>query len=159
MPAIRVQFSARHDLSSVAIRAFEHGVWSHVDAVIADGTLLGARETEIGGIPSGVQIRPANYLPFSAMKIVEIDAQESVVDAFYDFLNTQIGKPYDQEAIIAFVLDRDWRGEDSWICSELVAAATEKCGALRYPLSVPCNKVTPDDFYLVCSVLTNLGGS
>jgi hypothetical protein len=156
MAAITFQFSARESLSSEAIRMFEHGPWSHVDAVMPEGSLLGARAEHINGIPSGVQIRPSDYLPFSVKKIVSLEVPQDVADKFYALATSQIGKPYDFEALAGVFIGRNWRDEGSWDCSEVMAWCLES-SVLHHPLAVPCNRVTPDDFYLVLSVLTNIG--
>ena len=76
--------------------------------------------------------------------------------AFYAFLKTQIGKPYDHSAILGFALDRDWRQSDSWFCSELVAAALEKAGYFSFCLAAPANKITPADLLLALSATAEL---
>lgn len=59
-----------------------------------------------------------------------------------EFLMSQLGKPYDYEAIWGFLLNRDWREPDSWICSELQARALEVAGIVPC-LYLACNKITP----------------
>ena len=132
MPAITLQLSAMDDVGSLAIRAFSHGPFSHVDAVMPDGNLLGARSDEMEGVAAGVQIRTPGYADFSAIKHVVLPTIVECEGAFYDFLKTQIGKPYDHSAILGFALDRDWRQSDSWFCSELVAAALEQAGYFSF---------------------------
>lgn len=160
MALVTLQFSRCDDFGSDAIRLFEHGgTWSHVDSVTDSGTFLGARDDVCAGIPSGVQIRPKNYHDFSKVKLVGLactDAQRALYDAF---LIAQLGKPYDETAIIGLALDRDWRNPESWYCVELILAALESAGILPFPISLPCNRSTPDDGYLVCSVLTDVGVS
>jgi hypothetical protein len=58
-PVIALQFSTEADPVSALIRAFSHGPFSHVDAVLPDGRLLGARAD------GGVQARATGYAPFS----------------------------------------------------------------------------------------------
>jgi hypothetical protein len=62
---------------------------------------------------------------------VQIPAAPEMSDAFHSFLRAQLGKPYDIEAIIAFIARRDWQQTDSWFCSELQAAALVNCGWFR----------------------------
>ena len=62
--------------------------------------------------------------------------------AYHDFLLGQVGKPYDDEAILAFFFNRNWREKDSWICSELQAAAGEFSGIFPQ-LYLAANKITP----------------
>lgn len=107
-----------------------------------DGSLLGARSDRIGGKPPGVQVRPANYARWPLRVVYSLDVLPWQEETFYGFLDAQIGKPYDKLAIWAFVLNRNWRDVDSWICSELQARALEIAGVLR-PSLLPVNKITP----------------
>jgi hypothetical protein len=54
MGAITLQFVTSRDPESWAIRTFQRGWCSHVDSVMDDGRLLGARSD------GGVLIRPPN---------------------------------------------------------------------------------------------------
>lgn len=139
---IQLQFVSDGDIGSQTIAWFSQGHFSHVDAIMPDGNLLGARNDKVGGKPSGVQIRPPRYVEFSKQVVMTIPSSQRQSDTFYDFLRKQIGKPYDTTAIWAFVLNRDWREDDSWICSELQSAAGEIAGILP-KLYVPTNKITP----------------
>lgn len=148
---IELQFSTTSGVSSALIRVFEHGWCSHVDVVLPDGRLLGARSDSIGGAPAGVQIRSAGYEDWSRIERVRLQTSPDMEKRFYDFLHAQIGKPYDRLAIVAFAVNRDWRERDQWFCSELVAAALEVCGWFPLPLSNVANKITPSDGLLVVS--------
>jgi uncharacterized protein YycO len=151
MPAITLQLSSMNDFVSEVIRAFDHGAYSHVDAVLADGTLLGARSDACGAAAPGVQIRKSGYAAFSGIKRVVLPTTVECEAAFYAYLQTQIGKPYDHSAILGFALNRDWREADSWFCSELVAAALEQAGYFSFALAAPANKITPADLLLAVS--------
>lgn len=153
---IKLQFSTDDEPHSVLICAFEHGDFSHVDVVLDDGRLLGARVDALGAPAAGVQIRAADYKEFSAKKIVTLGANEGQTAKFLDFLHQQIGKPYDLKGIIGFVIGRDWRSPNSWFCSELVGAALEDAGVFKFDLSVKENKLTPADLLLAISVIANV---
>lgn len=139
---IKLQFACEAALSSQMIAWFSQGHFSHVDAVLEDGRLLGSRNDSVGGQPPGVQIRPPDYVTFSRKVAMTIPATQDQSAAFYDFLASQLGKPYDTTAIWAFVLNRNWREEDSWICSELQSAAGEAAG-ITPTLYLAANKITP----------------
>jgi hypothetical protein len=62
MGAITLQFVTSRDPESWAIRTFQRGWCSHVDSVIDDGRLLGARSD------GGVQIRQPNDETFSRVE-------------------------------------------------------------------------------------------
>ena len=148
---ITLHFSATSGLSSEAIKLFERGWCSHVDAVLPSGELLGARSDVVGGQPPGVQIRPQSYETWSSTKTVELLAPAVMENKFLDFLHDQLGKPYDKTAIIAFAVGRNWREQDSWFCSELIAAALEACLWFPAPLSDVTNHITPRDLLLLVS--------
>jgi uncharacterized protein YycO len=139
---IRLQFICGEDISSQAIAWFSQGHLSHVDAIMPDNTLLGSRSDSVGGQPPGVRIRPPDYAKFANRMVMTIPATYDQTNKFYDFLRSQLGKPYDTEAIWAFVINRNWREDDSWICSELQSAAGEQSGIVP-PLYLATNKITP----------------
>lgn len=157
MGQIDLQFSSMKDFGSSVIRYFSHGAYSHVDAVLPDGTLLGARSDVCAGVPAGVQIRPANYRVFSAVKRVSIPTiNDEISQDFYKFLYSQIGKPYDAMAIFSFAVGRNWRDDNAWVCSELISRALEVSKYFQHCLVTPPNRQTPDDLLLVLSALTEI---
>jgi hypothetical protein len=119
---IVAQFSACSDLSSQAIKIFERGWPSHVDIVDPQGNLIGARSEVINGIPAGVQLRPPNYTAFSRVERVRLPSTPNQETAFWNFLEAQLGKPYDMAAITAFPLHAGWHTPGHWICSGLFIA-------------------------------------
>jgi hypothetical protein len=144
---VRIQYSAQHDAGSLAIRYWSAGPFSHVDTVLPDGRLLGARSDVLKGIPSGFQIRPAGYAKFSRICIVELEMTGDQFFAFNQFEQQQIGKPYDGPGILGFVFPsfvhaRDWREPDSWFCSEEKQAGLEVCKWMP-EVHFPDNRVTP----------------
>ena len=150
---ITLRFVGGNDTIAGLIRAGSYGYWAtHVEALMPDGTLLGAHWQ------GGVQMRLHDYDAgkFEREEYVEgLGWTRSTEDVFYTFLYGQIGKPYDMkviEAIAASALigERDWRAPDSWICSELIAAALEAAGWLP-KLATDVNHLTPRDVRLVLS--------
>jgi hypothetical protein len=152
---IRLRFVTCHDAISFGIRAFEYGFWaSHTEAVMPDGTLLGAH------YEGGVQARPADYDFGKSVReeIVSLPADDAMTDKFHAFLRAQVGKPYDLESIVALVARRDWQAPDSWFCSELIAAALVACGWFTAPLATEFNHITPRDLLLIVSGRVNIEG-
>lgn len=147
MPNIRLQFVAERRWYSAPIRWFTHGQFDHVDIIGSDGLLYGARP--IGGVMG----RPQNYLPFSAVKIVEVPVTQAGYEAAWEFLRAQIGKPYDFGDLISFLLWRDWQTPDHWMCSALATAYARTAGAFPFPLSSPDAKIAPADLLLVLSAI------
>lgn len=155
MGQIVMQFAGSAALTSRLIQWFDHGAFAHVDTVMPDGTLLGARDDVMAGYPAGVQFRGADYQQGYTLKRVALPCTDEQEKAYYDFVIAQIGKPYDEKAIAAFAVGRDWRTPDSWFCSELNAAGLEASGVVP-PLSAPVNKIAPDDLLLVLSALVDV---
>lgn len=141
MGAITLQFVGGDDMLSRTIEWFSAGQLSHVDAVLPRGRLLGARL--LGPHGRGVQIRPPGYEPFARRIVVTVPASAQQAATFHAWLRQQIGKPYDWRAIAGFFIARDWREEDSWFCSELIARGLEIAGVFRWPLYLPVSKITP----------------
>lgn len=158
MSQIVMQFAASSSLTSRLIAWFGHGQFAHVDTVMPDGTLLGARNDVMEGFPAGVHIRAADYQKGYTLKRVAIPCTDEQQAAYYDFVLAQVGKPYDSIAIAAFAAGTDWNNRDAWFCSELNTAALQKCGWLK-PLSEPPNKVDPDSLLLVLSAFIDLTSS
>jgi len=148
---ISLQFVRGTQLDSKLIEWFGGGpLFSHVDTVLEDGTLLGSR------MEGGVQIRQAGY--FGDLKTLRIDLECSdlATGRYIEFVKSQLGKPYDGTGILAFVAGRDWQEDDSWFCSELVASGLEKCGYFAFRPASPSNKITPPNLILMLSVLTKV---
>ena len=85
MGAITLQFVTSSDPESWAIRTFERGWMSHVDTVMDDGQLLGARSA------GSVLIRPPNYETFARVERVVIAVPDYQEAAHYSFVKAQVG--------------------------------------------------------------------
>jgi hypothetical protein len=131
---------------------FGHGPLSHVDAVMPDGNLLGSRSDHMGGRPPGVQIRPPGYARFALTVCFEIETLPNREVAFWGFLDSQLGKPYDSRAILGFVSGRNWREQDSWICSELISAGLETA-LIFHPLYLAASKIDPSNLAMAVSAI------
>ena len=144
---ITLRFVTADDIISAGIRAAEYGFWaSHVECLTSDNTLLGAH------VDGGVQARKRDYDTgkFTKEEFVNLPLNNTMTTKFLEFLNNQIGKPYDLSAITAFVVGRNWRETDSWFCSELQAAALENSGWFN-TLATEVNHITPRDLRLIIS--------
>lgn len=152
---IQLRFVTSDDPISYGIRAAEYGFWaSHTEALMPDGTLLGAHAD------GGVQARPVGYdKGYRQELIVQIPATPAMTDKFHAFLRDQIGKPYDFKAIAAFITERDWQEPNAWFCSELQAAALVDCGWFAYRLATEFNHITPRDLLLIVSGRVNIVGA
>jgi uncharacterized protein YycO len=152
---IQLQFVLGTGLSSRTIAWFSAGHFSHVDLVLPDGYLMGARSDRTGGKPPGVQIRPPNYEKWKERVVISLEATELQKQSVIAFNISQEGKPYDHTAIWGFVSGRNWREQDSWFCSELQAAAMESAD-LWPPLYTPNNKITPAG---LATIISAVGGT
>ena len=148
MPTLTLQFVSTRGLIPRIIRTWTNSDICHVDAVLKDGRLLGSQLHEKDG--DGVLIRDANYEEFTKKFEVQIDVTQEQYELYWKFLYSQLGKPYDNMAILGLVIHRDWRETNSWFCSELIAAALEYAGILKIPIEV--NWVDPQTLRtILCS--------
>jgi len=151
---ITLRFVSHPGIFDVACKAAQYGFWcSHCDAVMRDGRLLGAR------FIGGVQARPGDYDAggFTREFRLDLDADREQSDRYFDFLTSQIGKPYDAAAIIAFYSRRDWQSPEKWFCSELLGAALAECGLFPPEMAVKFSRVTPRDMLLLASMIKKAG--
>lgn len=154
MKDVTLQLVLAPGLPSWGISYFGAGGYSHVDLVLPDGSLLGARSDKVvfEGIRfnPGVQIRPPEYARWIKRTVMTLRVASSVADLFYEAAKGELCKPYDTTAIWGFAAGRNWREDDSWFCSELAAYCLEKSGALPCLLA-PVNKITPGTLATVLS--------
>lgn len=150
MGLVSLQFSSQPGWLSKAIEWMGKGPYSHVDAILKDGRLLGAR------LDGGVAIRPAGYATFNRILRVDVPCTDEQEGKFYEFLFKQIGKPYDKAGIVAVILGRDWHDDSAWFCSEYIAAGLENSKIFSYFLVLPTDKVDPDGLLLALSVLVKI---
>lgn len=145
---ITLRFVTLSDFASAAIRIYQYGFWaSHVEALI-DGKLVGSH------LKGGVRARPIGYDAKTLVReqMISIDADDAATKTYESFVQAQIGKPYDVKAIVAMLVQRDWRDPNKWFCSELIAAAFEECKVFsRLPSAV--NHILPRDIALMVSAL------
>lgn len=157
--SVTLRFVTDGDVISHAIRGGEMGFWaSHVEALTPDRKLLGAHYS------GGVQARAAGYDAgqWSQQLYVAVPATDEQAAAFYAFLASQIGKPYDMNAICGLALGAllaetpDWPSAPSWICSALQTAALLTAGIIKAaPAGV--RFATPRDVLVACAALTETG--
>lgn len=153
MSAIRLQYSTESGIGSALIRWWTDSRWSHVDAVLPDGSLLGARPDYPVGGQTGVQIRPANYAAFTGRLVVQVETPRA--DAFYNVLRRQIGKPYDTAGVLDFVFDQDGNvlTPHGFFCDALMIAPAEWVRVFPHRLAVPFRKIAPGASLLAFSAL------
>lgn len=137
---MRWQFVLGTDLSSKLIAWWgqSFGGWSHVDALLPDGTLLGARSDAVGGKPPGVQVRPADYAraKWTRRTIIELPCSAYEAATWEAFLRSQINCGYDKADILGLILGKPLMTSGHWICSALQLDALEVIGRIpKIPLT------------------------
>jgi hypothetical protein len=95
---IKLQFVREKGLMPRLIAWWGGGRFSHVDTVLDDGQLLGARN-DIRGSPRGVQIRPPGYTDFIVREVMAVPVTVEQKATYLNFLHDQVGKPYDSSAL------------------------------------------------------------
>jgi hypothetical protein len=157
---IRLRFVDSSDVVSRIIKMGELGIpYQHVEAVTADGLYLGAH------MQGGVEARAVGYDAgtFAHELFVELPASDAQTTAFYGFLDAQLGKLYDNEAILTlaegFATDKAPNLPEittAWICSALQMAALIAAGVAKSaPQSV--RLTTPRDVLAIAGALTLVG--
>jgi hypothetical protein len=94
--------------------------------------------------------------------VVDVPASDSEASAFYDFLRSKIGLPYDMMAIAEMADGAltgeapSWPSANSYICSALQTAALLTAGLIKgAPATVRLS--TPRDVLVACAALTPIG--
>jgi hypothetical protein len=156
---ITLRFVTDSDPVSDTIRRGEMGFWaSHVEALMPDGTLLGAH------YDGGVAARPRDYDAgqWSQQLYVPVPCAPARARAFAAFLQGQLGKPYDMTAIGEMAVgvltgeSPNWPQKPSWICSALQTAALLSAGIIKAaPATV--RLATPRDVLVAVAALVEIG--
>lgn len=131
--------------------------------ILEDDTVLDARNDAMtfrppwGHVPAGVRLRPPGYLQASNRKwaIYEFGAPAMYVP-WRDALLSQLGKPYDQAGIWAFVrgfltgrhTDRNYNRADpsrsrAWFCDALAIFGANACHYFDLPANYSPYDQTP----------------
>lgn len=150
-PGLTVGFVKGRTPASRLIEWWGGGGWSHATTLVAPGWVIDAR------LSGGVARRPVSYLQNDEVEWLRVPCPPAAVSATIAALESQLDKPYDWAAILAFaspgiaaLANRDWRSEKSWFCSEIQGWAGEQGGA--WPkLRTPRVTLTPGDMRLVAS--------
>lgn len=148
---IRLRFVSHTGIFNWACTIAQYGFWAtHVEAVMPDGRYLGA-------LSDGVKSRPPDYDAGTVKRemflSVKCTAEQEAI--FYAFIESQIGKPYDTWAILAFFWpSRDWQSFDAWHCAEMDAQAFAECDIFPKEMAVKFSRVTVRDLLLLISTRT-----
>lgn len=147
--SVIVQFVTDAGVGAAIIRYFTWSEFSHCDILLPGGNLLGARDSRIGTVPAGVEVRPPGYRKFTKVLRATLPCTPEQAQLLYAAAKSQLGKSYDMEAILDFGLhDADLPPSaysKSWICSELVAWSALKAGVPIINPKVNYQKISPGD--------------
>jgi len=139
---MKLIFTRRHAVSSLLIRLFTGSRWSHVACVVDDAHVIDATFKH-----RGVRLRPLADL------LADCSASEACLVPLHDeaaalqWLQAQVGKPYDWTAIVGFVIRSNWADPSRWFCSELAESAVLAGGLQRFRADVA--RLTPGHVWMV----------
>lgn len=133
MSHIQLQFVRARGLFSWMIARFgvQQPGFSHVDIVLPDGRLLGARDDAVGGEPAGVWIRPPNYEHWVRRQVLTYLCHPLGVKRAHDWAMGEISKKYDDDAIAGFIFGQRWHRHGDFICSVLAGNYLLHAGILH----------------------------
>jgi hypothetical protein len=157
---VRLRFveDGPHDLVARVIRGAQMGLpWSHVEAVTPEGPYLGSR------FAGGVQARQPSYdTEWVRQLFVDVPATVEQEAAFWAFLTSKIGLPYDDIAICEMAAGAllgtvpEWDVAIAYICSAAQAAALLSAEFIKEaPAGI--RLATPRDVLAMCGTLTTIG--
>jgi len=162
MTEIVLRFVQSKSWSSKLIVAFEKTAMpfppSHVEAETPDGFWLGAHQD--GGVEErdkGYDYADVAVDPKTGRRrefFLTLPATADQHDAFYGFLRSRIGEPYDWKAILGFALPFGHEHTPfEAICSAVIALGLRASPAPWFPfrLAVPAHLIDPPDLLLMLS--------
>lgn len=136
MQHVRIIFTRRHNVFSLALRTFLWSAWSH--CAIVDGDQVVEAVTF-----HGVRVRPLADLVADSSKYLIVDVSVNDAAAVVAAARSQVGKGYDWFGCLGIALRRRWQDAANWFCSELVAWSFQEGGT---PLFVTeAWRITPRD--------------
>jgi len=139
---VKLYFCKSNDIGGFLIRLFTFSRWNHV-AIGFNGTVYEA----VSG--AGVRKIPESHFRWPEMEVVEIDAPNPL--AAVNFLEQQVGKPYDWMALVALPFGRNWQSPFKWFCSELVAKAVVMTGQPNF--FIKKHRIFPSHLWAVAPFL------
>lgn len=127
---------------------------NHVESVSPDGAWYYGEH-----IFGGLQKRKKGYdtAKLKAEFLVFIPCTPAQADAYYAYLESKLGMPYDWQSLISFVIP-SWNLHKSGdlICSAVTGAALRHAGIFPWWLTVPFHHLSPRDILLIASVIVDV---
>lgn len=146
---MRWQFVLGAGISSRLIAWYGEGYggWSHVDAILPDGSCLGARSDVIKGIPAGVQIRPEDYETWKRRDVLTLDCTPEEETDWEYRLRRNIGLGYDKGDILGFITGHPMSEPGHWICSAVQLDVIETMGKVNLRGKITPQQCPPNMLY------------
>lgn len=154
MSTIRFRFVRNRTLFS-SLTGIDERYWAtHVEAVMPDGTYIGA-------YPTGVAIQNPGYdaATWTQQLFVDLPCTEAQQKAHEDYLRSRVGTPYDWMSIVGFAAHMDLHSTHHLICSALQHMSLRQPEApyFPYPLAIPSHFTSPAIFAMVLSAIVLIG--
>jgi hypothetical protein len=128
---------------------------SHVETLSEDGLFcIGAH------IDGGIAARPAGYDKAETLHelLLTLPATSQQDRAFWDFMKSKIGEPYDWHAIIGFLIPAHEHTVNTAICSAVATLGLRACDWFASPLAAPAHLISPRDLLLMLSARIEVPG-
>lgn len=139
MGTVRVIFSRRHAIGSLAIRTFLWSEWSHCGIIDGDQVIE-------ADMVKGVMTRSVQEFKDAASRwaVIEIPAADPA--AVILAARSRIGTPYDRLGVLALLLRIRMQRAAMDFCSELVAWSFAQGGTPLF--RIDAWRITPRDLYI-----------
>ena len=127
-------------LLSRAIRWRTWSCYSHCAWLDGDGSVFEAWH------PHGVRhVANVNigHTPGTVIDVFDVELTDDQKDGLRAWLTSQLGKPYDLNAILGFIWRRKLEDDSAWVCSELIYQGFREVGIDLLASDVPAWKVSP----------------
>lgn len=139
---MKILFTRRRAIGSWIIRFVTWSVYSHVDIILDDETVVGAIAGK-GVCKTALSQRLAKASD-AVMVTIPVELNADVIA----FISEQMGKPYDWFGAIGIGLMQDWQHHDKWSCAEFIYAVMVQGGYVPYDLKY-YHRITPQHLLML----------
>lgn len=125
-----------------------YGGYSHAASVLDAEHYIDSHVGVIAGVPAGVQIRRIATEKCVKRKRAAIICSLTEYNAWTAALKENLGDPYGDTDIWAFITGRREHTQGQWICSADALRGMRRVNRVP-PLSVPDHQITPNSLLLI----------
>jgi len=153
---IQLHFSLGADVSSrlIAWWGYGYGGYSHVDAILSDGSLCGARSDHAGGQAPGVRVRKPFYEAWKKSAVLTIPATVHEHDVWETWQRDQCGDRYDSADILGLIIGKPLNeGAGHWICSADQITGLQVVQKIPALLPFAAQQTTPNTLFMLGAAL------